>query len=78
MLLLVALGQLGYDEVAQALGISPGTVGSRLTRARKKLVAPPLSRTARRKVSRMVFMRESFGLRQQTLPLPKCFKAKCE
>ncbi len=39
VLLLVALGQLGYDEVAQALGISPGTVGSRLTRARKKLVA---------------------------------------
>jgi RNA polymerase sigma-70 factor (ECF subfamily) len=37
VLLLVALGQLSYDEVAAALGISPGTVGSRLTRARKKL-----------------------------------------
>ncbi|HEX6360210.1 RNA polymerase sigma factor [Actinophytocola sp.] len=37
VLLLVALGQLAYDEVAEALGISPGTVGSRLTRARKKL-----------------------------------------
>ena len=37
VLLLVALGQLGYEEVAVALGISPGTVGSRLTRARKKL-----------------------------------------
>jgi RNA polymerase sigma factor (sigma-70 family) len=35
--LLVALGQLGYEEVASALGISSGTVGSRLTRARKKL-----------------------------------------
>lgn len=37
MLLLVALADLGYTEVAEALGISPGTVGSRLTRARKKL-----------------------------------------
>ena len=37
VLLLVALGRLAYDEVAAALGISPGTVGSRLTRARKKL-----------------------------------------
>jgi RNA polymerase sigma-70 factor (ECF subfamily) len=37
VLLLVALGQLGYEEVAAALGISPGTVGSRLSRARKKL-----------------------------------------
>lgn len=37
VLLLVALGELGYAEVAEALGISPGTVGSRLTRARKKL-----------------------------------------
>jgi RNA polymerase sigma-70 factor (ECF subfamily) len=37
VLLLVALGQLTYEEVAAALGISPGTVGSRLTRARKKL-----------------------------------------
>ncbi|MGP3936805.1 RNA polymerase sigma factor [Nonomuraea sp. KM88] len=39
VLLLVALGQLGYDEVAQALGISPGTVGSRLSRARAKFHA---------------------------------------
>ncbi|WP_410562692.1 RNA polymerase sigma factor [Amycolatopsis sp. cmx-4-61] len=37
VLLLVALGDLGYAEVAEALGISPGTVGSRLNRARKKL-----------------------------------------
>jgi len=39
VLLLVALGDLAYDEVAAALGISPGTVGSRLSRARKKLNA---------------------------------------
>jgi RNA polymerase sigma factor (sigma-70 family) len=45
VLLLVALGELGYAEVAQALGISPGTVGSRLTRARKKL-APVLAQEA--------------------------------
>jgi RNA polymerase sigma factor (sigma-70 family) len=37
VLLLVALGQLAYDEVAAALGISKGTVGSRLSRARRKL-----------------------------------------
>ena len=37
VILLVALGQLSHDEVAQALGISPGTVGSRLSRARKRL-----------------------------------------
>ncbi|MBC6460782.1 RNA polymerase sigma factor [Actinomadura sp. HBU206391] len=37
VVLLVALAQLSYDEVAQALGISQGTVGSRLSRARKKL-----------------------------------------
>ena len=37
VLLLVALADLGYAQVAEALGISPGTVGSRLTRARKKL-----------------------------------------
>jgi RNA polymerase sigma factor (sigma-70 family) len=36
-LLLVALGQLSHREVAQALGISAGTVGSRLSRARAKL-----------------------------------------
>jgi len=36
VVLLVALGQLSYEEVAEALGISPGTVGSRLNRARTK------------------------------------------
>jgi RNA polymerase sigma factor (sigma-70 family) len=35
--LLLALGQLGYDEIAEALGVSSGTVGSRLSRARTKL-----------------------------------------
>ncbi len=37
VVLLVALAELTYDEVAEALGISQGTVGSRLSRARKKL-----------------------------------------
>ncbi|MEO3829718.1 RNA polymerase sigma factor [Actinomadura sp. B10D3] len=37
VLLLVAYGDLSYEEVAQALGIRAGTVGSRLTRARRKL-----------------------------------------
>jgi RNA polymerase sigma factor (sigma-70 family) len=37
VLLLVALSQLSHQEVAEALGISFGTVGSRLSRARKKL-----------------------------------------
>lgn len=37
VVLLVALGQLSHEEVARALGISPGTVGSRLSRARKRL-----------------------------------------
>jgi RNA polymerase sigma factor (sigma-70 family) len=37
VVLLVALGQLSHEEVAQALGISVGTVGSRLSRARAKL-----------------------------------------
>jgi len=37
VLLLVAWGQLSYDEVAGALGIPPGTVGSRLNRARRKV-----------------------------------------
>jgi len=34
VLLLVAVGQLDYAEVAAALGIATGTVGSRLSRAR--------------------------------------------
>ncbi|KAB2386135.1 RNA polymerase sigma factor [Actinomadura montaniterrae] len=37
VVLLVALAELSYDEVADALGIPQGTVGSRLSRARKKL-----------------------------------------
>ncbi|MFC5187398.1 RNA polymerase sigma factor [Actinomadura harenae] len=37
VLMLVALAQLGHDEIAEALGISYGTVGSRLSRARAKL-----------------------------------------
>jgi RNA polymerase sigma-70 factor (ECF subfamily) len=37
VLLLVAYGDMSYEEVAQALGIRAGTVGSRLTRARRKL-----------------------------------------
>ncbi len=37
VVLLVALADLTYTEVADALGISIGTVGSRLSRARKKL-----------------------------------------
>ncbi|MEV5710756.1 RNA polymerase sigma factor [Actinoallomurus sp. NPDC052274] len=37
VLLLVALGGLAYEEVAQALEIPGGTVGSRLNRARTKL-----------------------------------------
>ena len=39
VLLLVALGRLGYGEVARAPGISLGTVRSRLGRARSKLHA---------------------------------------
>ncbi|MEV8505184.1 RNA polymerase sigma factor [Actinoplanes sp. NPDC051475] len=37
VLLLVAWGQLSYDEVADALNIPQGTVGSRLNRARRKV-----------------------------------------
>jgi RNA polymerase sigma-70 factor (ECF subfamily) len=37
VLLLVAYGDLSYEEVAQALGVRAGTVGSRLNRARRKL-----------------------------------------
>ncbi|REE97044.1 RNA polymerase sigma factor [Thermomonospora umbrina] len=39
VVLLVALSGFGHDEVAQALDIPYGTVGSRLSRARKKLRA---------------------------------------
>jgi RNA polymerase sigma-70 factor (ECF subfamily) len=39
VVLLVALTQLSHEEVAQALGISAGTVGSRLSRARNRLRA---------------------------------------
>lgn len=37
VVLLVALGELSHEEVAAALGIPYGTVGSRLNRARRKL-----------------------------------------
>lgn len=37
VVLLVAVSQLSHEEVAQALGISAGTVGSRLSRARQRL-----------------------------------------
>jgi RNA polymerase sigma factor (sigma-70 family) len=37
VLLLIALADLGYNEVAQALGIPYGTVCSRLSRARKQV-----------------------------------------
>jgi RNA polymerase sigma factor (sigma-70 family) len=37
VLLLLALCDLTHEEIAQALGISYGTVGSRLSRARKKV-----------------------------------------
>jgi RNA polymerase sigma factor (sigma-70 family) len=39
VLLLVAVGGLSYAEVAFALGIPEGTVGSRLNRARRKTLA---------------------------------------
>lgn len=39
VLVLLALAELSYEEIAQALDIPPGTVGSRLNRARKKLRA---------------------------------------
>jgi len=37
VVLLLALGQLSHEEISQTLGIPSGTVGSRLSRARKKL-----------------------------------------
>ncbi|GAA3828414.1 RNA polymerase sigma factor [Sphaerisporangium flaviroseum] len=37
VVLLIAYGGLGYEEVAQALGVANGTVASRLSRARTKL-----------------------------------------
>ncbi|MEV4252563.1 RNA polymerase sigma factor [Spirillospora sp. NPDC049652] len=37
VLLLVSVAGLGYEEVGQALGIPGGTVGSRLSRARRRL-----------------------------------------
>ncbi|MBB5627267.1 RNA polymerase sigma factor [Sphaerisporangium krabiense] len=37
VLLLIAWGDLSYDEVSQALGIPVGTVRSRLNRARRKV-----------------------------------------
>jgi RNA polymerase sigma-70 factor (ECF subfamily) len=39
VLLLVAVGGLSYAEVAFALGIPEGTVGSRLNRARRRVIA---------------------------------------
>jgi RNA polymerase sigma-70 factor (ECF subfamily) len=39
VLLLTSVGGLSYDEVATALAIAPGTVGSRLNRARRKVRA---------------------------------------
>ena len=51
VLLLIALGGLSYQEVAAALSIPPGTVASRLNRARRKvrdvLGAPPTSQIDR-------------------------------
>ena len=37
VLLLLALAQLSHEEIAEALGVSYGTVGSRLSRGRAKL-----------------------------------------
>jgi RNA polymerase sigma factor (sigma-70 family) len=37
VLLLYALADLSYEEIAEALGISPGTVRSRLHRARQRI-----------------------------------------
>lgn len=47
-LLLVAWGELSYEETAQALGIPAGTVASRIARARRQLddARPPAPRAA--------------------------------
>lgn len=37
VLLLAALADLSYQQIAHALGIPPGTVGSRLNRARRQV-----------------------------------------
>lgn len=47
VLLLYAWGDLGYEQIAEALNIPIGTVRSRLSRVRKKL-APPGSKGAAR------------------------------
>ena len=52
VVLLVALSQLSHEEVAQALGISAGTVGSRLSRARKRLRAKLAGSMAERAADR--------------------------
>jgi RNA polymerase sigma-70 factor (ECF subfamily) len=46
-----AVEEMSYKEIAEALGLSPGTVMSRLFRAREKLaraLAPYLGEAARR------------------------------
>ena len=40
-LLLVAWGELSYEETARALGVPVGTVASRISRARRQLDEPP-------------------------------------
>lgn len=47
VLLLVALADLSYEEVGQALGLKTGTVASRLHRARRRLRSRSAGRTAR-------------------------------